>query len=128
MLALLMASCGDGEGESSATTTTQTTNTITGSFTLLGQEDDPFSDIDGVYLADGSGGCSGSGGYEYIGPGLQAKVSNESGTVIGTGNLGPGDVIEEAAGSISAFQTYQSPSSTASRLAAEAKLATAMRK
>jgi hypothetical protein len=94
---LVGGACGNGDSglEGGATTTTQATNTITGSFTLLGQEDDPFSDVDGVYLADGSGGCSGSGGYEDIGPGLQARVSNESGTVIGTGNLGPGEVIED---------------------------------
>ena len=92
---LVGGACGDGDGESSATTTTQELHDITGSFTLLGQEDDPFSDVvDGVYIV-GSSGCFGTGSYDDIISGLQVTVSNESETVIATGNLFPGEVTED---------------------------------
>jgi hypothetical protein len=69
-------------------------NTITGSFTLLGEKDDPFGDVDGEFDALPDGSCYGIGGYDDISSGLQVKVSNESGTVIATGALGQGEVIE----------------------------------
>jgi hypothetical protein len=68
------------------TTTTQGRHVITGRFLLSGMEGEDF-------FADG-GGCQGTRGYDDVEPGLQVTISDQSGTVIGTGTLDSGRVLE----------------------------------
>jgi hypothetical protein len=93
LLAGLLTSCSSG-GDKPAATTTQPTYSITGTFTLLGLEDDQVGDSDvgtGTYTVDDNGDCSGTGGYDDVQEGLQVTVADEAGTVIGTGYLLAGE-------------------------------------
>jgi hypothetical protein len=81
------------------TTTTQERHVITGTFLLSGTEGDDF-------FADG-GGCQGTSGYDDVEPGLQVTVSDQSGTVIGTGALDSGQVLE--AGCVFRFEVNNIP-------------------
>lgn len=80
LLALALAACG-GSGSKAPTT-----KTINGTFTLARGLDTGEYDSDN--FVEYGGGCGGTGGYEDIDSGLQVRVSNEAGTVIGTGALG----------------------------------------
>lgn len=90
LLMLTLAACG-GSSEPKA----PPTHTITGTFTLLGQNEDAITNeyIEGEFISV-DGGCAGTGGYDDIEAGLQVTVSNESGTVIGTGALGQGTEVD----------------------------------
>jgi hypothetical protein len=87
---LALAACG-GSSEPKA----PTAHTITGTFTLLGQNEDSVSSdyVEGEFISV-DGGCAGTGRYDDIEAGLQVTVSNETGTVIGTGALGQGTEVD----------------------------------
>jgi hypothetical protein len=100
LAALMLAACGGGGGTKSATTTTQETHVITGTFVLQGlPKDDPLDEND-LGIDDGNfyvnnGSCEGADGYDDVQSGLQVTVSNEAGTVIGTGSLDTSEVTDE---------------------------------
>jgi hypothetical protein len=81
------------------TTTTQERHMITGTFLLSGIEGEDFITSDG--------GCQGSSGYDDVEPGLQVTISDQSGTVIGTGALDSGQVLE--AGCVFRFEVNSIP-------------------
>jgi hypothetical protein len=94
LLVGLLAGCSSGADKPAATTTTQPTYSITGTFKLLGLEDDQVGDSDfgtGTYTVDDSGNCSGTGGYDDVQEGVQVAVADEAGTVIATGYLLTGE-------------------------------------
>ena len=87
-LALVCGACASNTSKHTATSTTKETHAITGSFLLEGTEGEDFYDL-------GNLGCAGSDGYDDVETGLQVKVSNEAGTVIGNGSLDLGEVTDD---------------------------------
>ena len=85
--------------QATPTTTTQERHVITGTFLLSGTEGEDF-------FSDG-GGCQGTSGYDDVEPGLQVTISDQSGTVIGTGALDSGQVLE--AGCVFRFEVNNIP-------------------
>jgi hypothetical protein len=81
------------------TSTTQQRHVITGTFLLSGTEGEDF-------FAD-DGGCQGTSGYDDVERGLQVTISDQSGTVIGTGALDSGQVLE--AGCVFRFEVNNIP-------------------
>jgi hypothetical protein len=81
------------------TTTTQERHVITGTFLLSGVEGEDFITSDG--------GCQGTSGYDDVEPGLQVTISDQSGTVIGTGALDSGQAQE--AGCVFHFEVNNIP-------------------
>lgn len=73
---LLLAGCGSA---SSAASAKPSGHTLTGGLTL--NDEDTAQNI-----------CTGTGGYSDIASGASVTVENQSGTIIGTGTLGPGRV------------------------------------
>jgi hypothetical protein len=106
MLLLGLSACSSHKSAtaSATTTTAEQQHSITGSVTLIGSED-TFSG-NGEYTVD-NGACSGTNGYDDLTEGLQVTVTNETGTLIGTGNLDAGQVTD--AGCSFAFVVHNLP-------------------
>jgi hypothetical protein len=88
---LVLAGCGgnDAKEQPQATSTTEERHSLSGTFLLNGTEGEEFIEGDAK-------SCSGTGGYEDIVDGAQVTITNESGTVIGTGNLERSENIDAA--------------------------------
>jgi hypothetical protein len=72
MVALAAAACGTSAAPPSAAAPTH--YTISGTLSLID-------------FTSASAGCVGQGGYADIAPGTQVRVTNQAGTLIGTGTL-----------------------------------------
>jgi hypothetical protein len=106
MAVLALTGCGGDVDKKTPTTTTQDHHVITGTFTLLGTEGEDFLDL--------TTGCTGTGGYDDVQAGLQVTISDQAGTVIGNGALGPG--VNIADGCQFRFQVDNVPLATFYRL------------
>ena len=73
--ATTLAACGSSLAHGTATSAPASTYTISGTFDLID-------------FTSASAGCVGQGGYADIAPGTQVKVTDQDGTLIGTGTLG----------------------------------------
>lgn len=74
--------CAPGTTPSPSVESTPTSQTISGTLKLYGR----------AAAQVGGGRCSGTGGYDDIDAGTQVRVSNEDGTLIGTGHLEEGEL------------------------------------
>ena len=75
---------------------TESTHTITGDMTLV--------DLDEFLLLDDGDSCSGSGGYGDIDAGTTVNVKDQSGTLIGSGSLGPGKARSKLSACVFPFE------------------------
>src|SRR2546426_3499 len=88
----LMVACGQAGGGS--TTPASQSYTISGTLSLL--------DSDTAYA-----NCIGTGGYSDISPRTQVVVKSESGTVLGTTNLGNGKVAGDTSLPVECDYSYK---------------------
>ena len=75
---------------------TESTHTITGDMTLV--------DLDEFLYLDDGDSCSGSGGYGDIDAGTTVNVKDQSGTLIGSGSLGPGKATSKLSACVFPFE------------------------
>jgi hypothetical protein len=93
-LAGVVTACGGGEAGNKVAAK-PTSRSIQGTMTISGNSESVYFDSFNGKVGEL---CEGTGGYDDIGPGIQAAVKNETGKLLATGDVGPGEVVDASQG------------------------------